>query len=141
MLLRRQSRRPSKPEPALARALGERTHTAVVPVAAAVEHAGLDARVLRPPGQHFAGALCLVHRIELLELGLRPRDRHNGPCRVVVDELGKDAAVRAEHRQAGPLRAPANLRPHAAAPAEPALWLRPDAHALLPTFRRTCSPS
>src|ERR671930_597888 len=74
-------------QPALAGALGERTHAPVVLVAAAVEHAGLHPRLLRPPGQDLAGLLRLLHRTELLELGLRPRHRHDGPLGIVVDEL------------------------------------------------------
>src|SRR3954470_17958558 len=59
-------------QPALAGALGQRTHAAVVLVAAAVEHAGLRARLLRPPGQDLARAFGLLHRFQLKKPPLGP---------------------------------------------------------------------
>src|SRR5918998_920415 len=50
----------SKFQAALARALRERRNTAVIAIAAAVEHAGLDAGVLRPLGEKLAGLLGLL---------------------------------------------------------------------------------
>src|SRR5215217_6463308 len=94
MLLRRQSRRPPKSQAALAGSLGERPNAPVVLVAAAVEQAGLDVRLLGPAGQDLAGALGLVERCELPELGLRPCDGDDRPGLVVVDELGEHPAVR-----------------------------------------------
>src|SRR3712207_4258924 len=54
-------------EPALASPLGEGPHAAVVAVAAAVEHRGLDARGLRALREQLAGASRLVHARQRLE--------------------------------------------------------------------------
>src|ERR1700754_798989 len=85
---------------ALAGALGERLHAAVVLVAAAVEHRGVDAGRLRALGEHFAGSARLVHRLERAQVGLRPADGRERTARVVVDELGEDPAGGAGHRHA-----------------------------------------
>ena len=76
---------------ALAGALGERLHAAVVLVAAAVEHGGLDAGGLRALGQQLAGALGLLERLERAQVGLGPVDGGQRAAGVVVDELGEDA--------------------------------------------------
>jgi hypothetical protein len=59
----------------------------------------------------------------------------------VVDQLGADALVRAEHGQARALGGALHLGAHAAAAAQPGLRLGLDRHARLPTFRATYSPS
>src|SRR3954454_19851598 len=57
---------------ALAGTLGQGLDAAVVLVAAAVEHRGLDAGGLRALGEQRAHAGRLLHALERLELGLRP---------------------------------------------------------------------
>ena len=56
-------------------------------------------------------------------------------------ELREDAAVGAEHGDARPLGGAAHLGAHAAATLEAALGCGDEAHARLPTFRATYSPS
>ena len=122
-------------------AVGERLDPAVVAVAAAIEDHALDSGRLRALGDQLAGPLGLVHRLELLEVALGPVDRGHGVAGHVVDELGADPAVRAEHGQPRALRTAADLGAHTAAPAQPRLRLRLDGHARFPTFRWTYSPS
>src|ERR671917_2445008 len=85
---------------ALAGAFGEGLDTAVVLVAAAVEDDGLDAGGLRALGQQLPGLGGLLHRLERAQVGLRPVDGGQRAARIVVDELGEDAAVRAEDADA-----------------------------------------
>src|SRR3712207_3644159 len=82
---------------ALAGAVCERLHAAVVLVAAAVEHGGLDARGLGPLGEKLARALGLLHLGQGAKIGLGPVDRGQRAPGHVVDELHHDAAVGAEH--------------------------------------------
>src|SRR5918995_6203871 len=137
----------------LSSALGQSLDAAVVAVSAAVEHAGLDAGVGSPLGEGLAGLLGLLHPRQRLEVRLDPVDGRDGLARVVVDELCRDAPVRAEDGQARALRGAADLGPYAAAAAQALLGLRRDghlrlssrfaslhAHALFPTLRVTCSP-
>src|SRR5262245_1393677 len=126
---------------ALAGALGERFHAAVVLVAAAVEHGGLDAGGLAALAEQLARALGLLHRLEAPQVGLRPVDRRQGAAGVVVDELGEDPAVGAEHGDAGALGRAAHLGADAAAALEAPRRGGDDGHARLPTFRATYSPS
>src|SRR5919109_3618723 len=127
-------------QPALAGAFGQGLDTAVIAVAAAVEDGGLDAGGLRALGDQRACARGLLHRLEPAQLRLGPVDGRQRAAGVVVDELGEDAAVGAEHRDARPLGRPAHLRADAAAAPEAPLGWRDDAHARLPTFRATYSP-
>jgi hypothetical protein len=103
---------------ALAGALGQGLDTAVIAVAAAVEDRGLDAGGLRALGQHGARAGRLLHRLEAAQIGLGPVDGGQRAAGVVVDELGGDAAVGAEHGDARALGRAAHLRADAAAPLE-----------------------
>src|SRR5215212_1159182 len=113
--------RPSEPQASFACAVGDRRNPPVVLVATAVEDAGLDAGALRPLGEELPGALRLLHRVELPQVWLGPRDRGQGATGVVVDQLGEDAAVRSIDGEPRPLGAAANLRAHSAASAEPPL--------------------
>src|SRR3954470_20733702 len=81
---------------ALAGAVGEGLDAAVVLVAAAIEHRGLDARGLRALGQQLAGGGGLLHRLEGAQVALRPLHGGERAARVVVDDLGEQAAVGAE---------------------------------------------
>src|SRR4051794_25627545 len=128
-------------EPGLASPVGQRLDAAVVLVAAAVEHRGVDAGRLGPLGEQRAGAARLVHRLEVAEIGLGPRDGGDRAARVVVDQLREDAAVGAAHGDARTLGRALHLRPHAAATPQADRFLRMRAHARLPTFRATNSPS
>src|SRR5207237_10247877 len=72
---------------------------------------------------------------------IRPADPGDRLARVVVDELREDAAVRAEDDEPRPLRAAAHLAAHSPMSTKPSLADGQRAHALLPTLRRTNSPS
>src|SRR4051812_46688766 len=95
---------------ALAGALGQGLHAAVILVAAAVEHDGLDPGFLRARGEQLARLARLLHRLERLQRRLGPLHRGQRAPRVVVDELGEDAAVGAEHRDARAHGAAVHLR-------------------------------
>src|SRR5207248_4144454 len=81
---------------ALAGSVGERLDAPMESIATTVEHHGLDAGGLGTLGEEGAGAGGLLHRLQRAQLRLRPRDRRNGPPRVVVDQLGEQTAIRAE---------------------------------------------
>src|SRR4051812_35710575 len=100
-----------------------------------------DAARFPARGDPLAGLARLLHRLERAQVRLRPRHRRQRVAGEVVDELGVDAAVGAEHRDARALGGADDLRPHAAAALEARLALRDDGHARLPTFRATYSPS
>src|SRR5688572_3097986 len=76
---------------ALAGAVGQGLHAAVVLVAAAVEHGAVDTGSLGALGQQLAGPLGLLHRLERPQVGLDPVDGGQRAAGVVVDELGEDA--------------------------------------------------
>src|SRR4051812_41603045 len=128
-------------QPGLACALGEGLHAAVVLVATAVEHRGLDTGGLRALGEQGAGTARLVHLGQRLELVLGPRDGGQRAAGDVVDELDVHAAVGAEHGDPRPLGRAGDLRADATAALEALGGLGDDAHARLPTFRATYSPS
>src|SRR3954464_10148680 len=127
-------------ESALADALGEGLDAAVVLVAAAVEHRALDAGGLRALGEQLPGLGRLLARLERAQVGLGPVDGRQRAAGLVVDELGEDAAVGAEHADARPLGGAVDLRADAAAALEPARRCVADRHARLPTFLATYSP-
>src|SRR5919204_1760637 len=58
-------------QPALTGSVGQGLDAAVVLVAAAVEHGGLDAGGLGALGQQLAGPLGLLHRLQRAQVGLR----------------------------------------------------------------------
>src|SRR5215212_649246 len=91
--------RRSEAQARLPSAFGQSLDAAVELVPAAVEHAGLDAGLLGALPEHLAHALGLLHRLQAAQVGLGPVDRDERPARDVVDELGEDALVGAEHRQ------------------------------------------
>src|SRR5215208_5703984 len=115
-------------------ALGERLDAAVVLVAAAIEHDGLDAGGLRALGQQRAGALGLLERLERAQIRLGPLHRGERAARVVVDELGDDPAVGAEHADARALGRSADTGADAPAALEAAGRRGENGHARLPTF-------
>src|SRR3954467_4118545 len=121
----------SELEAALAGAFGKGLDTAVVLVAAAVEHGGLDAGGLGALGQQRAGLGGLLHGLERAQVGLGPIDRGHRAAGLVVDELGEDAAVGAEHADARPLGGAVDLRAYTAAALEPARGCVADRHARL----------
>src|SRR4051812_20872627 len=122
---------------ALAGALGQGLDAAVVLVAAAVEHHGLDARGLRALGQQLAGGRGLLHRLERAQVALRPLHGGERAARVVVDELRGHAAIGAEDGDPRPLGRAAHLGADAAATLEALDGRGDDGHARLPTFRAT----
>src|SRR3954447_4256094 len=125
---------------ALAGALGEGLDTAVVLVAAAIEHGGVDAGGLGARREQLARLVGLLHRLERAQIGFDPLDRRDRATRIVVDELGEHAAVGAEHRDPGTLRGAVHLRADATAALEALRRLRENRHARFPTFRATYSP-
>src|SRR5436190_1550401 len=127
-------------QPAFADAVREGLDAAVVAVAAAVEDGAADAGGLRAGGERLAGLAGLLHPAERAQLRLGPRDGGQRAPAAVVDELGGDAAVGAEHRDPRALGAADDLRADAAAALEAGLWLGDDGHARFPTFRATYSP-
>src|SRR5205823_5669035 len=135
---------PSELESSFSRCIGERLDTSVEEVAAAVEDGALDVHLLCVRGQELSDLrrLIALRALERL-LELEPaRGRDRTPLEV-VHELRFDAAVRAEDDEARALGRAADLAAHALVAARASLWLRQDRHryALLPTFRRTYSPS
>src|SRR4051794_873523 len=125
---------------ALAGALGQGLHAAVILVAAAIEHGGIDPGFLGARGEQLARLARLLHRLERLQRRLGPLHRGQRAPGVVVDELGEDPAVGAEHRDARALGAAVHLRAHAPAALEALDGWRDNGHARLPTFRATYSP-
>src|ERR1700754_812844 len=125
---------------ALTGALGQGLDTAVVLVAAAIEHGGVDAGGLGARREQLARLVGLLHRLERAQVGLGPLDRRDRATAVVVDELGEHAAVGAEHRDPRALGGAVHLRAHTAAAPEPLGRRRKNGHARLPTFRATYSP-
>src|SRR5579884_794675 len=77
-----------EPEPGLAGAVGQGLHTAVVLVAAAVEHGGLDAGGAGTLGQRGADPAGLLHGGQLAQPGLGPVGGGQRAAGAVVDELG-----------------------------------------------------
>src|SRR5919201_438637 len=117
---------------ALAGSLGQRAHAAVVLEAAAVEHHRGDAGRPGPLGQ----------------LGADPRGGRQRAPGAVVDELGVDLAVGAEHGQPRPLRRASDPAADAVvAPQAPFALRSCCVHgsiphlAVLPALRRTTSPA
>src|SRR3954469_16666164 len=119
-------------ESALADALREGLDAAVVLVAAAIEHRALEAGRLGALGEHLARLLGLLARFERAQVGLSPRDGGQRVTLLVVDELGEDAAVGAEHRDARAGRGPNDLGADAPATPQPLLGLGLDGHVVLP---------
>src|SRR5262249_7210826 len=110
-------------EAALAGAIRQGRHAAVVEVAAAIEDDPLDAFVLGPLGDELAD----LRRPLLLGAGgavqLLRGGGGDGGRRRVVDQLGVDALVGAEDRQARPLGRAGDLAADPLAPLEAALFL------------------
>src|SRR5437763_10066688 len=82
---------------ALADALGEGLDTAVVLVAAAIEHGALGAGGLRAVGEQLAGRGGLLQGLEAIEVGLGVGDGGQRVAALVVDELREQAPVGPEH--------------------------------------------
>src|SRR2546425_10794025 len=98
----------------LACCIGERLHSPVVEVAAAVEHGALDLGLLRALGQQLAylGRLALLVALEGLR-NLQPAGGRERATLHVVDELRGDAAIRARDHEARPFGRPRDLAAHA----------------------------
>src|SRR5271170_7154334 len=77
----------------LAQSVSEGLDVAVVAVAAAVEHDGVDAGSLGALGQQRARTLGALGFAERAQLGLVPVDRSDRAPGAVVDQLRGDAAV------------------------------------------------
>src|SRR5579884_2029316 len=88
----------SERQPALTGSVGERLNAPVILVATAVEHRAVHAGGLGPLREQRARARRLLHLAQAAQVSLDPTDRGQRAPGVVVDQLGEDAAVRAEHR-------------------------------------------
>src|SRR5580704_6523107 len=128
-------------QPALTGTVGQSLDPAVVLIAAAVEHGGVDSGRLGSVCQQRAGARGLLHPLQPAQVALGPVDRGDRASGVVVDELREDAAIRAEHGDARALGGAADLGPDAPAALQALGGLGHDGHARLPTFLATYSPS
>src|SRR5450755_3211989 len=131
----------SEREPGFPRSLRERLDLAVVAVAAAVEHRHRNAGRLGPLGEQLAGPRRARGGRKCAQLRLGPVDRGEGATGDVVDQLRGDPAVGTEHGDPRTLGRARDLRAHAAAAAQASRFLGENAHARLPTFRATTSPS
>jgi hypothetical protein len=123
----------------LAGGVGQRLDSPVVQVAAAVEHDGCDPSLAAPLGDELAdggGRLGAGLPGQGLVLARGGSERPPGH---VVDELRRDAAVRAVHGEARPLGRAGHAAAHTPVAPEPGLKTRL-AHARFPTLRITCSP-
>src|SRR5690349_10706923 len=116
--------------------VGERLHSSVVHVPAAIEHNALDPLRLRLAGQQLAHELGRSHvaalRLTGAELLAPAVHRQQGLPGVVVDQLGIDVIQAAEDRQPRP-------RPRAAH--EPAQAPVPDISRSPPLFRDHLAPA
>src|SRR4029078_3129248 len=132
------NRVPSELQTSLARAFGERLHTAVEQVPGAVEHDSVD-----PGGPGvFREQLPALGRLRALvalerRLQRNPRRGRERPARESVDELRRDAAVRARHEEARALWAALHLAAHAAVAALARLEHGQARHACPPFCART----
>ena len=94
----------SKLQSSLTRGLCEGLDASVVQVAAAVEHDGLDAGLLRGLGDRLADLGCLIRLVALERLlQAEPARAGERAAGLVVDQLGEDSLVRAEDGEARPL--------------------------------------
>src|SRR5271166_1574909 len=125
----------------LADRVGEGAHVAVVAVAAAVEHGLGDPGRLGALGQQRTGPQRPLGFPQRAQLGLEPVDRRDRVPGHVVDQLRREPAIGAEHRNPRTGRRAGHLRAHPATALEPAVLPGQDAHARLPTLRCTYSPS
>ena len=89
----------------------------------------------------LAGLLGLLGRLQPAQFGLGPGDRRQRAAGVVVDQLGEDPAIRAEHGDPRALRGAVDLGADATPTLQPPLRFCHHGHARLPTFRATYSPS
>src|SRR3954452_21284507 len=110
---------PSELQSSLSRAFGERLDASVVEVTATVEHDCLDAGLLRGGGDLLADFLRLLGLVALEPLEAGPLGGSERAARRVVDDRGEDAAVRAEHDQAGALGGAGDLAANTAMTAKP----------------------
>src|SRR5207245_940977 len=109
---------------------------------AAIEDHGFDAGLLGSCGEPLADFGSLLGLVALERGGqFLPRRSGERAAGIVVDELGEDALVRAEDEQARTLRGAADLAAHPAVATQASFTSCRLAHARLPTFLRTCSPS
>jgi hypothetical protein len=132
-----------EPQTAAPGSFGEGLHAAVVLVAATVEDACFDSGGTRAVGDQLAHAFRLLHRSERAKLRLGPVRGHDRVSALIIDQLGKQAAVGSVDRESRALGTSSHLAADTrAAPLPPPRLLQyRRAHALLPTFRATCSPA
>src|SRR5699024_1729229 len=99
------SGRRSQRQAGLASAVGDGGHAAVVLVAAAVEHDGVDPGGLRTLADQGPDGASLVRlaAVRAAQVRLPGRGRREGPAQAVVDDLHEDVARRAGDHQTGAL--------------------------------------
>src|SRR5262249_28258711 len=122
-------------QPALAGGVGQGLDPAVVLEAAPVEHDGRDALLLRAARDelaHLLGRRDVRARLRAFaQLLVQRGGRAQRLARVVVDHLGVDVALAAEHRQARALGGPGDALADAPVDAVPDVLFRLDLHGLL----------
>src|SRR5450830_236256 len=133
----------SKLESSFARRFRERLDTTVVEVTGAIEDAGLDPSFARARCQALSDLDCLSGLVALEALRqARPDRRGERASALVIHELRRDAPIGAEDNQARPLGRAGDLPAHAPMAAHTGFAVaEATTHALLPTFRRTYSPT
>src|SRR5262245_9989027 len=96
----------SELEPSFSRGIGERLDPTVEEIAAAIEYDLRNARVLCRLGKQLAasGRLLALRALHPLAAEREPAGRGQRLARLVVDQLGEAAPVRAEHDEARPFR-------------------------------------
>ena len=140
-----QRRLPLEAQSSFARAVGERLDASVVQVAAAVEDDATRRRPSSPPRRARlpTSAACSVLS-PLNDFGrLEPASRRRACCPASSSiSCAKMPRFERNTTRRGRSAVPRDLAAHAAVTAQARLaYVSDRAHALFPTFRRTCSPS
>src|SRR5262249_19768671 len=128
-------------QPALTGTFGERLNAPVKLIAATVEDHAERACRLGSLGEQQSSLLRLLGRLKLAQRRLGPVDRGQGAPGIVVDQLRRDPAVGAKHGDTRTLGGAADLGPNTTPAPEATRFPGLDAHARLPTFLATNSPS
>src|SRR5580692_4539086 len=112
----------------LADGIGERAHVAVILVATAVEYRLADACGFAALGKQLAGAFGALGFAQRSKLWLKPADSGERVRGGVVDKLGTQSTVGAEHGDTRAGSGAGDLRAHPTAAFEPAALFGDDGH-------------